>query len=106
MVNSGFMTRKEIDCFLSIKSDVNLYWVPGMWFIHLLRTAKKEGRIRDPQGVKLITEVKIRKKAIMCNVLHQNKICPSDQMSQITNDLTEVWHFISIIYELHKCIST
>lgn len=52
----GFMTRAELVCYSSINSDVNLYWVPGMWFIHLLRKAKNHGRIRDNQGLKLITE--------------------------------------------------
>ena len=54
---SGFMTAAEMECFLSVKSNVNLYWVPGMWFIHLLRKVRQEGRVRDAQGLKLITEV-------------------------------------------------
>ena len=57
LADVGFMTRNEMNSLLSINSDVNLYWVPGVWFIHLLREAKKEGRIRDAQGLKLITEV-------------------------------------------------
>ena len=51
------MTRDEMECYQSTQADINLYWVPGLWFIQRLRDARRRGIIRDAQGVKLIMEV-------------------------------------------------
>lgn len=51
------MTEKEKEMFESVKADVNLYWLPGLWFAHHLRNAQKHGRITDSHGAKLIMSV-------------------------------------------------
>jgi bestrophin-3 len=53
----GFMTEKEKETFESVKADLNLYWLPGLWFSHHLREAQKQGRITDSHGAKLIMSV-------------------------------------------------
>lgn len=51
------MTETEKISFESIKSDVNLYWLPGLWFAQNLQSAFKQGRVKDTYGAKLIMEV-------------------------------------------------
>lgn len=51
------MTKEEMECFQSTEADINLYWVPGLWFIHRLRESQQKGIIKDSQGMKLIMEV-------------------------------------------------
>ena len=46
-----------MECFQSTEADINLYWVPGLWFIHRLRESQQKGIIKDSQGMKLIMEV-------------------------------------------------
>jgi len=53
----GFMTKVEMECFESVEADINLYWLPGLWFVHHLREAQLKGRITDSHGAKLIMEV-------------------------------------------------
>ncbi len=55
--NEGFMTRAEMECFKAVKADVNLFWLPGLWFTHRLREAQIQGRIIDPFGSQLIMKV-------------------------------------------------
>jgi len=39
------------------KTDINLYWLPGLWFVHNLQEAQRQGLVVDPLGVKLIMQV-------------------------------------------------
>ncbi|KOX76000.1 Bestrophin-2 [Melipona quadrifasciata] len=53
----GFMTALELDLFLAVPSvEFNTYWIPCTWFINLLKEARQNHRIPDPQGLKLIME--------------------------------------------------
>ncbi|XP_046652814.1 bestrophin-2-like [Daphnia pulicaria] len=54
VVNAGFMTYAEMETFKSVEADVNLYWLPGLWFSHRLREAQARGRIIDSYGTQLI----------------------------------------------------
>nr|CAH0107821.1 unnamed protein product [Daphnia galeata] len=54
VVNAGFMTYAEMETFKAVEADVNLYWLPGLWFSHRLREAQVRGRIIDPFGAQLI----------------------------------------------------
>ncbi|XP_017755603.1 PREDICTED: bestrophin-4-like isoform X2 [Eufriesea mexicana] len=57
VVDSGFMTSLELDLFLAVpSSEFNTYWIPCTWFINLLKEARQNHRIPDPQGLKLIME--------------------------------------------------
>ncbi len=51
------MTKVEMECFESVEADINLYWLPGLWFVHHLREAQLKGRVTDSHGAKLIMEV-------------------------------------------------
>ncbi len=51
------MTKAEMKCYKSVESDVNLYWLPGLWFTQNLQAAFRQGRVKDAYGVKLIMEV-------------------------------------------------
>lgn len=51
------MTQAELETFKAVESDVNLYWLPGLWFSHRLREAQVQGRIIDPYGAQLIMKV-------------------------------------------------
>lgn len=52
------MTSLELDLFLAVPSlEFNTYWIPCTWFINLLKEARQNHRIPDPQGLKLIMEV-------------------------------------------------
>lgn len=52
------MTAFELDLFLAVPSlEFNTYWIPCTWFINLLKEARHNHRIPDPQGLKLIMEV-------------------------------------------------
>lgn len=44
-------------CYESIESDVNLYWLPGLWFAQNLQSAFMRGHITDTYAVKHIMEV-------------------------------------------------
>ncbi|XP_032798664.2 bestrophin-2 [Daphnia magna] len=54
VVNAGFMTKAEMECFKAVKADCNLFWLPGLWFCHRLREAQVQGRVIDPFGAQLI----------------------------------------------------
>lgn len=57
VVDSGFMTALELDLFLAVPSlEFNTYWIPCTWFINLLKEARQNQRIPDPQGLKLVME--------------------------------------------------
>nr|XP_031831442.1 bestrophin-4-like isoform X1 [Nomia melanderi]XP_031831443.1 bestrophin-4-like isoform X1 [Nomia melanderi]XP_031831444.1 bestrophin-4-like isoform X1 [Nomia melanderi]XP_031831445.1 bestrophin-4-like isoform X1 [Nomia melanderi]XP_031831446.1 bestrophin-4-like isoform X1 [Nomia melanderi]XP_031831447.1 bestrophin-4-like isoform X1 [Nomia melanderi]XP_031831448.1 bestrophin-4-like isoform X1 [Nomia melanderi]XP_031831450.1 bestrophin-4-like isoform X1 [Nomia melanderi] len=57
VVDSGFMTTLELELFLAVPSlEFNTYWIPCTWFINLLKEARENQRILDPQGIKLIME--------------------------------------------------
>ncbi|KAI4486914.1 hypothetical protein M0802_012233 [Mischocyttarus mexicanus] len=57
VVDSGFMTSLELDLFQSVPSlEFNTYWIPCTWFINLLKEARRNHRLPDPQGLKLIME--------------------------------------------------
>lgn len=57
VVDSGFMTSLELELFLAVpSSEFNTYWIPATWFINLLKEARQNHRIPDPQGLKLIME--------------------------------------------------
>ncbi|XP_025987442.1 bestrophin-2 isoform X2 [Solenopsis invicta] len=58
VVDSGFMTALELQLYQSVPSvEFNTYWIPCTWFINLLKEARKNHRISDAQGLKLIMEV-------------------------------------------------
>ena len=55
----GFMTRIELEMFSAVPNlEFNTYWIPCTWFISLLKDARKGNKITDPQGLKLIMQVK------------------------------------------------
>ncbi|KAL0131844.1 hypothetical protein PUN28_003002 [Cardiocondyla obscurior] len=57
VVDSGFMTTLELQLYQSVPSvEFNTYWIPCTWFINLLKEARKNHRISDAQGLKLIME--------------------------------------------------
>ncbi|KZC11248.1 PREDICTED: bestrophin-4-like [Dufourea novaeangliae] len=57
VVDSGFMTTLELELFLAVPNlEFNTYWIPCTWFINLLKEARRNNRIPDPQGLKLIME--------------------------------------------------
>ena len=51
------MTQSDMEYFKAVKADVNLFWLPGLWFTHRLREAQLQGRIIDPFGAQLIMKV-------------------------------------------------
>jgi len=51
------MTHAEMECFKAVKADVNLFWLPGLWFTHRLREAQLQGRLLDSFGAQLIMKV-------------------------------------------------
>lgn len=52
------MTGTEKEHLESIVSDVNLFWVPGSWFVSTLQEAVDDGTLSvDPIGIKLVMEV-------------------------------------------------
>ncbi len=51
------MTRAEMECFKAVKADVNLFWLPGLWFTQRLQEAQLQGRILDSFGAQLIMKV-------------------------------------------------
>ncbi|XP_029440972.1 bestrophin-2 [Rhinatrema bivittatum] len=56
VVEAGFMTRHERKKYESLRSSYNKYWIPCVWFANLAAQARKEGRIPDEQGLKLLME--------------------------------------------------
>jgi len=55
------MTTLELQLYQSVPSvEFNTYWIPCTWFINLLKEARKNHRISDAQGLKLIMEVRIK----------------------------------------------
>lgn len=55
-------------CYESIESDVNLYWLPGLWFAQNLQEAFMKGHIKDTYAVKLIMEVT---RILLLHLFHQ-----------------------------------
>jgi len=53
----GFMTKKEKRYYESIETDVNLYWLPGLWFAQNLQAAFMQGCVKDTYAVNHIMEV-------------------------------------------------
>lgn len=52
------MTRVELDMFNAVPSlEFNTYWIPCTWFISHLKEARRQNKINDPQGLKLLMEV-------------------------------------------------
>ncbi|XP_028679182.1 bestrophin-2 [Erpetoichthys calabaricus] len=56
VVEAGFMTRDERKKYEGLRSSHNKYWIPCVWFTNLASIARKEGRIRDDQALKLVLE--------------------------------------------------
>ncbi|XP_034935480.1 bestrophin-4-like [Chelonus insularis] len=57
VVDSGFMSSLELELFISVPSlEFNTYWIPCTWFINLLKEARKNNRLPDAQGLKIIME--------------------------------------------------
>lgn len=53
------MTPTELRMYQSVPSvEFNTYWIPCTWFIHLLKQTRRSNRISDPQGLKIIMEVR------------------------------------------------
>lgn len=51
------MTKSEKQSLESIVTDLNLFWVPGCWFVANLQDAIHDQTLTDPIGIKLIMEV-------------------------------------------------
>lgn len=51
------MTESEKEVFESTKADINIFWLPGVWFSHRLQDALKRGRITDSFGAQVIMNV-------------------------------------------------
>lgn len=62
----GFMTAEEHHAFNQVHTKVNKYFIPMCWFLRLLDTTKKEGRIKDNVGMKHILEVS-KSFTLICN---------------------------------------
>ncbi|XP_006900895.1 PREDICTED: bestrophin-2 [Elephantulus edwardii] len=56
VVEAGFMTREERKKFENLNSPYNKFWVPCVWFCNLAAQARREGRIRDNNTLKLLLE--------------------------------------------------
>ncbi|CAM1294685.1 BEST3 (predicted) [Pycnogonum litorale] len=58
LIEAGYMSKAEVDMIRSVPSvaEYNTYWIPCSWFVNLLRDAKRDHRIIDSQGLKLIME--------------------------------------------------
>ncbi|KAK0083072.1 hypothetical protein PV326_006891 [Microctonus aethiopoides] len=57
VVDSGFMTALELELFQSVPNlEFNTYWIPCTWFINLLKEARRNHRLPDAQGLKIIME--------------------------------------------------
>ncbi|XP_043471768.1 bestrophin-4-like [Leptopilina heterotoma] len=57
VVDAGFMTSLELGLFQSVPSlEFNTYWIPCTWFINLLKEARRNHRLPDAQGLKIIME--------------------------------------------------
>lgn len=55
---TGFMTSLELELFQSVPSlEFNTYWIPCTWLINLLKEARRNNRLSDAQGLKIIMEV-------------------------------------------------
>lgn len=63
------MTYAEMETFKAVEADVNLYWLPGLWFSHRLREAQARGRIIDSYGAQLIMKVNS-----CCTIHHQHDV--------------------------------
>lgn len=51
------MTATEKRYFERVTADINLFWVPGGWFISAFQDAVTSGAVADSCGTKLIMEV-------------------------------------------------
>jgi len=51
------MTNSEKEVFESTKADINIFWLPGVWFSHRLQEAQRQGRITDSFGAQMIMNV-------------------------------------------------
>lgn len=51
------MTQAEKQSLESVETDVNLYWLPGLWFAQNLQKAFRRGHVKDSYGTQLIMEV-------------------------------------------------
>ncbi|XP_032676145.1 bestrophin-4-like isoform X2 [Odontomachus brunneus] len=57
VVDSGFMTTLELELYQSVPSvEFNTYWIPCTWFVNLLKEARRNNRLPDAQGLKIIME--------------------------------------------------
>lgn len=56
-IPAGFMSQEERKKFESLKSNLNRYWVPCVWFPNLAAQARKDGRIHDDMALCLLLEV-------------------------------------------------
>ncbi|XP_046653571.1 bestrophin-2-like isoform X2 [Daphnia pulicaria] len=55
-VKLGFMTKREKIYYESIETNVNLYWLPGLWFAQNLQAAFLQGCVKDTYAVNQIME--------------------------------------------------
>lgn len=51
------MTKREKIYYESIETNVNLYWLPGLWFAQNLQAAFLQGCVKDTYAVNQIMEV-------------------------------------------------
>jgi hypothetical protein len=51
------MTKREKIYYESIETNVNLYWLPGLWFAQNLQAAFMQGCVKDTYAVNQIMEV-------------------------------------------------
>ncbi|XP_073447605.1 bestrophin-4 [Aquarana catesbeiana] len=68
IVDAGFMTREELKKYESLASDFNKYWIPCVWFTNQAAQARRDGRVRDDIGLKLLIE-ELNKYRAKCSML-------------------------------------
>ena len=54
------MTRKEKELYELAEAEypeMDIYWLPGVWFAHNMREAQKQGKISFSDGARLIMAV-------------------------------------------------
>lgn len=47
----------ELECYKAAETDVNIFWLPGIWFVHRLHEAEAKGLVPSSHGVKIIMTV-------------------------------------------------
>ncbi|KAK2727867.1 hypothetical protein QYM36_008369 [Artemia franciscana] len=56
VVESGIMTKRELESFKSIQTEFNTYWIPSCWFVDLLRECRTTKKLIDPPGMRFVMQ--------------------------------------------------